>query len=117
MHDIIKRVWSILFVIFIMGLIALIPYNRYQEAYFNELYKIRSLPQRRIDAVYRYIEAVENGWEDISDGILTEPPHKYYGYEEPFQISPDKTNEKLYLKPRYIRDKNNMKIYYRYQGR
>lgn len=113
MHETLKWIWTLLFVIFIIGMISLLPYEKYQAVYFNELYRMRSIPQERIDATYRYIEAVENGWEDTANGILTEPPRKYYSDLTPEQPNQSPRTGKKYSKPLYVRDKNNPNIWHR----
>ncbi len=113
MREILKLIWTFLFVIFILGMLSLIPYQKYQTMYFNELYRMRSIPQQRVDATYRYIEAVENGWEDLANGILTEPPRKYYS--EPDKVHQSPSPEKKYSKPLYVRDKKNPYVWHRYK--
>ncbi len=114
MREIINWIWLILFIIFLMGLISFIPFDKYQRAYLDAFYRLHSAPQRRIDATYRYIEAIEDGFEDISAGISTEPPRKYY---EDHVSNHKKVDEKPYSKPLYIRDKNNPRILHPYRGR
>ena len=78
MQNALKYIWITLTIFTLMGLISLIPFDKYQSMYLKEYHRIKSEPQRRVDATYRYIEAIENGLEDISNGILSEPPKKYY---------------------------------------
>ena len=95
----------------------MVPLDKYQANYLREYRKIKSVPQERIDATYRYIEAIENGEEDISNGILIEPPKKYYkkSYEK-IDKSSQPTADKKYQKPLYIRDRNNPSKIYPYKG-
>lgn len=115
MHNALKYIWITLTIFTLMGLISLIPFDKYQSMYLKEYHRIKSEPQRRVDATYRYIEAIENGLEDISNGILSEPPKKYYT-----DIETKKAPQlpvKKYQKPLYVRDKHNPNIWYRYGGR
>ena len=115
MHNALKYIWITLTIFTLMGLISLIPFDKYQSMYLKEYHRIKLEPQRRVDATYRYIEAIENGLEDISNGILSEPPKKYYT-----DIETKKAPQppiKKYQKPLYVRDKHNPNIWYRYGGR
>lgn len=117
MRDLIKSIWILLAVFSILGLLSLVPLDKYQYNYMKEFRRIKSEPQRRIDATYRYIEAIENGEEDISKGILIEPPAKYYDKFVDSTSSTTKSEDVgKYQKPLYIRDKNNPNILYRYKG-
>ena len=113
MPDIIKQIWFLLFVISLMGLLTMLPVEKYQRAYITELKRIKTEPQRRIEATYRYIEAIEDGLEPIENGILFEPPAKFY--EQPAKIS-QTISSKKYQIPRYVRDKKNPKILHPYRG-
>ncbi len=113
MHGALKYIWMTLVVFTLMGLISLIPFDKYQRAYLKEYHRIKSEPQRRVDATYRYIEAIESGLEDISNGISSEPPKKYYLEAEFKNISEQKVEK--YKKPVYVRDKHNPNIWYRYR--
>lgn len=73
MQNALKYIWITLTIFTLMGLISLIPFDKYQSMYLKEYHRIKSEPQRKVDATYRYIEAIENGLEDISNGILSEP--------------------------------------------
>ena len=68
----------------------------------------------------RHIEAIENGKEDISKGILYSPPKKYYrpinrskiykvtrSYSK---VSSESKSDNKYQKPLYVRDRNNPNI-------
>ena len=115
MHNALKYIWITLTIFTLMGLISLIPFDKYQSMYLKEYHRIKSEPQRRVDATYRYIEAIENGLEDISNGILSEPPKKYYTNNETKKAPQPPV--KKYQKPLYVRDKHNPNIWYRYRGR
>ena len=92
----------------------------------NEINRIKSEPQRRVDATYRYVEAINNGTEDLSQGLNMIPPRKYYidneddEYYTPLPYGKQATQQVQKLpqngpKPRYRRDKNNPKILYPYK--
>ena len=115
MHNALKYIWITLTIFTLMGLISLIPFDKYQSMYLKEYHRIKSEPQRRVDATYRYIEAIENGLEDISNRILSEPPKKYYTNIETKKAPQPPV--KKYQKPLYVRDKHNPNIWYRYRGR
>ena len=115
MHNALKYIWITLTIFTLMGLISLIPFDKYQSMYLKEYHRIKSEPQRRVDATYRYIEAIENGLEDISNGILSEPQKKYYTNIETKKAPQPPV--KKYQKPLYVRDKHNPNIWYRYRGR
>jgi len=112
MREFIKNIWLLLFIIFVMGLFTFIPIGKYQSAYFYELNKLRTAPQKRIDATYKYIEAIENGYIDTSGGV-TQPPREYYEEKQEKQSNPDKP----YSRPLYIRDKNNPRILHPFSGK
>ena len=107
----VKRVWIFVAATALMGLIANIPYKKYQKFYIDEYHRIQSFPQRRIDATNKYIEDIENGLIDISKGILTSPPKEYYSdYDINYSKKLSPIPLKKYQKPLYMRDKNNPKI-------
>lgn len=107
----VKRVWIFVAATALMGLIANIPYKKYQKAYLDEFHKIHYAPQRRIDATNKYIEDIENGLVDISNGILTTPPPKYYSdFDTKYVHKVTPIPLKKYQKPLYVRDKSNPKI-------
>lgn len=119
----IKYIWIALLFIMLLGLFINTPVEKSHEVYMKELDKIQSEPQRRLDATHRYIEAIENGEEDIANGIKKTPPRKYYidSEDEEFPLAESKeektTSQKKYSRPLYIRDKNNPKILHPYNGK
>lgn len=117
MQDFIKSIWILLVVFSILGLLSMIPLDKYHASYMKEFHRIKSEPQRRINATFRYIEAIENGEADLTHGISSEPPAKYYDKIQPSTKSSQQLPEtEKYKKPRYIRDKNNPRILYPYKG-
>lgn len=117
MHDLLKGIWIVLWIFTLLGVLSLIPLDKYERIYVNELRRVKSEPQRRVDATYRYIEAVEEGNEDISNGIFSDPPAKYYDnydYNNSAKYPLEKVKENKYSRPLYIRDKYNPKILYPY---
>lgn len=116
MHDLLKGIWLVLCIFTLLGVLSLIPMDKYEKKYMKELYRVKSEPQRRVDATYRYIEAVEDGVEDISGGILTYPPAKYYANYDDQNKPSNRPKEINYSRPLYIRDKYNPNILYPYPG-
>ncbi len=122
MYDILKSLWLLFAAFSLLGLLSLVPVGKYQSLYLNELNRYKTEPQRRIDATFKYIEAIENGEEDISSGFSAEPPAKYYEVHKPkynvkeFQEAKE-NRDKLYQRPLYVRDKHNPKILYPYTGK
>lgn len=122
MYDLLKSLWVLLAAFSILGLLSLIPVDKYQVHYLNELDRYKSEPQRRIDATFKYMDAIENGEEDISNGFLTEPPQKYYEpYKPKYSLNErepvESSSENKYQRPLYVRDKHNPKIIYPYTGK
>ena len=124
MDEFIKYTCMFLFIMSTFGIFMNIPVEEYQKSYLDELNKIKTAPQKRLDATYRYIEAIENGQEDISQGVSSEPPRKYYidnEDEEFYKTSKPKTDKqksvenKKYQKPLFIRDEKNPTILHPYQ--
>ncbi len=128
MLDFFKSVWVLLFIVMLLGLLMSTPVEKTKQEYDKEISKIQTEPQRRVDATYRYVEAIENGSEDLSRGLKMVPPRKYYidNEDEEFYnfinyhqakssyVPYAQTNRVMEkkLKPRYRRDKNNPKILY-----
>lgn len=72
----------------------------------KEFHKVKSAPQKRVDAAYTYVEKVESG----EIGETSE--------QNPLQVK-----KRIFIpqnprhrKPIYIRDKNNPKILHPYRG-
>ena len=126
MERVIKYTWITTAIMGSIAVIINLPYDIWQKAYLNEIDRIQSTPLKRIDATNRYIEAIENGQEDISKGIKTTPPQKYYReipyqklkrvgrlylynalQEEPDEEIPEVEEKNKYEKPLYKRDKKN----------
>lgn len=108
----------------VLSFIAQMPVDRSRMVFssLEELQRYKSEPQRRVDATFRYIEAIENGEELGEGGFLSVPPAKYYDeYVPKYKLSSLKTDEKTcnkpYQRPLYIRDKHNPKILYPYTGK
>ncbi len=129
MENFIKYTWMFLVASGFLCLVVNLPYSAWQNAYIDELNRIQTAPQVKIDATYRYLEAIESGKEDISNGILQTPPKKYYRKIPREQIrrvsrayasldydmelprrKPQTKVQKKYQKPLYRRDPKNPKI-------
>lgn len=106
MDRILKKVWIFLLIFTGMGLVALIPLDKYQSAYMKEYHKVKSAPQKRVDAAYTYVEKVESG-EAEEQTSRNEQIAKRVKYTQP---------NPRYRKPLYIRDKNNPNILHPYRG-
>lgn len=102
MADILKKIWIFLTIFTVMGLIALIPFGKYQRAYMKELHRAKSAPQKRVDAAYTYVEKVESGEQE--EATTTTPPQR-------IKYSPNPRNRK----PIYIRDKKSPRILHPYR--
>lgn len=105
MHDFVKHIWIILVISTAFSLIGYIMTSQFQPSFMRELNKIQSIPQQRIDATYRYIEAIESGEITPSDTLSSEPPKKYY--KEQTRASSQSSLSAKYQKPLYVRDKRN----------
>ena len=129
MENLIKYVWITVAIMGSFAMIVGLPFDAWSNAYRNEVSRIQMIPLRRIDATNRYIEAIENGQEDISKGIKPNPPKKYYrdipsknvkrigrlyiyDYtpQEPDEETEESRQAKKYQKPLYRRDKDNPNI-------
>lgn len=108
MHDFVKHIWIILIISTAFSLIGYIMTSQFQPNFMKELSKIQSVPQQRIDATYKYIEAIESGEITPSDSFSSEPPKKYY--KEQSKTSYQPTTSDKYSKPLYVRDKKNPRI-------
>jgi hypothetical protein len=113
MDRLIKSLWFLMFAFTVFGLLSLIPIDKMQKAYLTNLNRAKQEPQRRVDATYRYVEAVESGDEDISKGISSQPPAKYYKDDVNTYDKVNNANNRKFLYPLYIRDKHNPKILYK----
>lgn len=81
---------------------------------------MNSFPQQKIDAIQRYVEAIETGQIDFKNGLFpSEPPKEFYQLLEEGTAEKSstvtKTDTKTYQKPLYVRDKNNPRILYPYK--
>jgi len=110
MYECFKYAWLCLAVFSVFGLVASLPLDKWQKSYLDEYYRIKTEPQRRIDAAYRYIEDVENGVIETSSGVNFETYLKAQAQETPIKSSSDKP----YQKPLYVRDKDNPEILHPY---
>lgn len=116
MVNILKKIWLVLFVFMIFGLLALVPIEKPQRAYMQGIKELNEIPQKRVNHNYKYVEYIEEGntpiqFEDFHK-ILTE-------YEKFLQRKSQSRTSKnpRKRKPYFIRDKNNPKILYPYKDR
>lgn len=87
--------------------------------YFKEVRKIHSFPQQKIEAIERYVEAIETGQIDFKNGLFpSEPPKEFYkAPPEQASVQSVASQTKTYNKPLYVRDKNNPLLMYKYNGK
>ena len=113
-NDVVKKVFLVIVMFTILGLISMIPMGEYQKVYMKKRQQDQASPQVHVDATERYVEAILDGEEDVSKGIKARAPRKYY---LPFIKKDDvekkhakKNKIRKYDKPLYVRDKNNPKV-------
>lgn len=111
MHGLLKKIWVLLLFFTVLGLLAMVPLDKYQKAYLDEYHRIKARPQKRVDDAYKYVEYLENGGEPTQ--TLTVPE----SYGKTFRPRKVTFNDPRHRKPVYIRDKNNPKILHPYNGR
>ena len=116
MHDTLKYVWLILTIFTVCGVIALLPYDKWQKAYLKEYHRIKNEPQKRINTTYKYIDEVENGTINIDNGLDFETYLKKITNEEKEKTS-FKRIVKPYQKPLYVRDKYKPWLLHPYRGK
>lgn len=116
MKDVIKTAYIILIITTIFSMFTYFLARYLQPMYHNEVKKMRSFPQEKIEAIYKYVEAIETGQIDSEKGFSSEPPKQFYNQSEPVTpIAASFDKQKRYSKPLYIRDKNNPKILHPYK--
>ena len=93
--------WIVIIILTICGLLATIPYEKYQNQYFNFIEKFNSIPQEHLNRQIDY--ANQSGYVDIQI-------FKRKTFINQKQ-NPEQTQAR---KPYYIRDINNPKILYPY---
>lgn len=119
MRNIIKTAWIILVITTIFSMFTYFLSRYLQPMYYKEVRKIHSFPQQKIEAIERYVEAIETGQIDFKNGLFpTEPPKEFYK-SQPEQVSVQSVMSKMktYDKPLYVRDKSNPLILYKYNGK
>lgn len=117
MKDIIKTAYIILIITTTFSMFTYFLARYLQPMYYNEVKKMRSFPQKKIEAIYKYVEAIETGQIDSENGFSSEPPKQFYK-NEPKTVIPVASStdgQKRYSKPLYVRDKNNPKILHPYK--
>lgn len=115
MQDIIKTAWIILIITTIFSMFTYVLSHFLQPMYYKEVKKMHSFPQQKIEAIYRYVEAIETGQIDFKNGFPSEPPKQFYTPEQTETVTVNTT--KRYTKPLYVRDKNNPRILHPYKAR
>lgn len=117
MKGIVKTAYIILIVTTIFSMFTYFLVTYLQPIYYNEVKKIKNLPQDKIEAIYKYVEAIETGQINTEKGYSTQPPKGFYKKETEQMVSDSiqADGQKHYSKPLYVRDKNNPKILHRYK--
>lgn len=106
MESLLKKIWVVLFVFMIFGILSWIPVDKYQKAYLDEFHRINVRPQLHYDNGVKYAEYIEDGGDPNSKQIVPSS-------EKLFSTSDNLPPKR---KPYFIRDKNNPKILYPYRG-
>lgn len=109
MNGFLHKIWVVLFAFMIFGLLAWVPVDKYQKAYMDEYHRFKAMPQKRIDASYKYVEYIENGgYPEVAKSFFDEPrmkPRKRFHRYNP-----------RHRKPYFIRDKYNPNVLHPYRG-
>lgn len=92
-----------------------VPIEEYQRAYIDEITRIKSEPQRRIDEIYKYIEAIENGEIDAPEPVVVNNNRDNFKNIEKVKNETSKT-DKPFQRPLYVRDDKDPNILHPYQG-
>jgi len=104
MQETIKQTWTAFTISAIVAsLLSFIPVQKMQSKYMSEFYRLKSEPQKRIEATFRYIEALEDGTPHPEISSKNIPNNTKQDVQKPYQ------------KPLYVRDKHNPKILHRYE--
>lgn len=78
----------------------------------NEFHRLRNEPQRRIEATYQYLEALEDGNTNVS---VEDFYKKLQAESKPNTASRRIKIARKYSKPLYVRDKNNPRVLHPYR--
>lgn len=116
MKEVLKTAWIILIIMCCLSMFAYVLSRYFQPMYYKEVRKMHSFPQEKIEAIERYVEAIETGQIDSEKGFSPEPPKQFYKNESQ-QATPivSPNVQKRYSKPLYVRDKNNPKVLHLYK--
>lgn len=109
MNGFLHKIWVVLFAFMIFGLLALVPVDKYQKAYMDEYHRIKSKPQRHIDANYKYVDYIEDGGSPEAVDLFFKDSK--INYKKRYSRPRNKRR-----KPYYRRDKYNPNILYPYKG-
>lgn len=113
MDRILKKIWVVLFFFMILGLMMLIPVDKYQKVYLDAYHRKKAAPQKRVDAAYTYVEYLNDGGEPTNTMTA---PISYTNRQVPQRLKYSAINSN-HRKPLYIRDKNNPNVLHPYRGR
>lgn len=115
MHETLKFTWLTLTVFVLCAYLAALPYDKWQKSYMAEYYRIKNEPQRRIDAVYKYIEGIEDGIIDVESGMDFDTYLSTVPVKTEMPSAQVQEPAKKYQKPLYVRDKNDPTILHPYR--
>ena len=118
MNSTLKIIWVCLIIFCIIGMLISTPYEKPRTQLQKAILRKRLAPIARINAAQKYFEEYENGEFDEVYMFGDSPRFKYlYETELDKKVSEHEhthNSEPAILKPRYIRDKNNPNILYKY---
>ena len=101
---------GIIFACLVTGMILNAPIEKWQKAYIKFVMNYRNAPQKRIDDTYKYVENLENGEIDYQIEENTFSKKAQLNKMPPQTNHTRQNNNEKYVKPLYIRDKNNPRI-------
>lgn len=101
----------------ILGLMTFVPVEKYQKSYIDTFKNIHSIPQKRVDHNYKYVEYIEEGGIPIPfetfHSNLSKAEEKI---KRNFRCN-KKEEDPRKRKPYFIRDEHNPRILYPYRRR
>ncbi len=112
MHGLLRKIWVVLFVFMIFGLLAMTPVDKYQKSYINTYRKMQAKPQLHLDANYKYADYIDDGGDSkVASKLFKKWTNDYSSVLK----NKPKENDSKSVKPYFIRDKYNSKILHPYR--
>lgn len=112
MHGFLHKIWVVLFVFMIFGLLAMAPVNKYQKSYINAYRKMQAKPQLHLDANYKYADYINEGGDSrVANKLFKKWSNDYSSVSKTKQ----KVHSQTSIKPYFIRDKKNPKVLHPYR--